>query len=256
MSAQIAIEAVNVFIARDGAIIGEYPREQLEEMAQAGELQQDDHYWQEGMVDWLPLPQLLAPDAWEPGPPPPPPPNYRAIFGGIAAALIVVAILGFFFIKPDWGDPIAATNRSTEPDAATALQLRDKAAADLRGRIERLPAQAVPPLNAFYYDVSVNMKKTFSRRTPWIATIHGFENIVEPGSQRTILRTNFVLSADFQDGAWVFKHYRASITKMREGITANIEQAGNDPTPPSIVVMLGLKSLDSPDPISLKIPQR
>ncbi|HMJ05196.1 MAG TPA: DUF4339 domain-containing protein [Chthoniobacterales bacterium] len=237
---------MNVFIARDGTVIGEYPRAELSERARAGELEMEDHYWHEGMDDWLLLPELLGPDAWKAPLPPPPPANPMLILGGIGAALLAIGLIAFLFIKPDRSversAPMSAGAVSSPLGATAAHELRDKAAADLRQKIERLPARATPPLNTFYYDVRVNMNKTLSLEIPWSATIRGGENLVDPKTDETVRRTAFTLEADYKNGVWVYKRYRATASNMTEATTTDIEDDENSPTPPSIVGMLGLKT--------------
>lgn len=54
-----------VSVARDGAEIGEYPREELDEMARRGQLQPTDLCWFEGMENWLLLEDFLGPKVWK-----------------------------------------------------------------------------------------------------------------------------------------------------------------------------------------------
>ena len=233
---------MNVFIARDGTVIGEYPRTELEAMARRGQLEIEDHYWQEGMEDWLPLPDLLGAQAWEPAPPPPAPLNPAVLWGGIAGALLCAALIVFWFIRPHRSGEGGQleTEFSLPQDSTTTRQIRDSAAADLRKKIERLPARATPPLNTFYYDVRVNMSKTLTTRMPWSASMRGFENVIDPKTEQTISRTEFALLADFQDGEWVYKSYRASTLKMADGSTTVVAEDQDSPTPPIMVGMMGL----------------
>ncbi len=258
---------MTVFIARDGAIIGEYPREDLEAMAQRGELETEDHFWQEGMEDWLPLPDLLGADAWEPmlaptlgAKPPlepqPPTPSpvpaaakpWRLVLG-IAAVLLTLGLAALLLIRSDrrganvvpvW-PPLESSSPTNTPTSEASLELRDKAAADLRHRIERLPGNAAPPLNTFYYDVRVEMRKTVMPETPWSARMRGFENVIDPATQSTLSRTDFTLTADYHDGEWTFNHYRASVLNVINGAVISVEESADSPTPPSLVGILGLK---------------
>ncbi len=59
---------MNVYIARDGVELGEFPRTQLESRLRAGELQPTDYYWVEGMETWLLLGDGLPPAEPEPAP--------------------------------------------------------------------------------------------------------------------------------------------------------------------------------------------
>ena len=159
---------MQIYIAREGVEIGEWPREQVNELARAGELQPSDHYWHEGMVDWLTLGELLGPEDWKPLPPVPFYRHRLAVPVAIGGGLVLAAIIAISLInsgsresgKTSLGSP------SDVPPAGSALGLRDKAAADLRQRIEQLPARAAPPVNAFYYDVTVNMRKSFATALP------------------------------------------------------------------------------------------
>jgi hypothetical protein len=253
-----AVNGTNVFIARDGAVIGEYPRDRLEEMARAHELEREDSYWRDGMEDWLPLSDLLAPEDWEPPPPPPPPPNYVALIGTGAVALLILGSVGFFLMKPDRSGQVSKPMSAPLPieDAATGIQIRDKAAADLRQRIDRLPEHADPPFNTFYYDFQVSMSKVLSSRASWRATIHGWESIMDSQGKDTILRTDLTLTTDYEDGEWVFKYYRASVSDLAEGTTREIEEDQNSAVPPSIVGVLGLKRGKVAMPVSLKMREK
>jgi hypothetical protein len=55
---------VIVYIARDGAEFGEYPRANLEQLAREGELQPTDLCWFEGMTNWLLLEDFLGKGVW------------------------------------------------------------------------------------------------------------------------------------------------------------------------------------------------
>lgn len=241
---QIAIEDVNVFIARDGSVIGEYPHTEITAMVRAGQLLPDDHYWHEGMEDWILLPEFVDHDAWEPEaapPPEPPPPNRPLILGSLAASIILATLVGFLFIKPYLSRERLTTTSRPPRDAAEVLRARDRATADLGRRIERLPSTPTPPLNIFYYDVNLNIKTTFLPRSPWSATIHGAENLVDPATGKTLSRTDFVLTTDYEDGEWIYKRYLATVSNLSEGTSINVMEDGSGPTPPSIVGMLALK---------------
>lgn len=236
---------MNVFIARDGSIIGEYPRADLEAMAQRGELEMEDHFWQEGMEDWLPLPQLIGPEAWLPPPPPAPPRSPLVLLGiGVGAVLILLALV-YFFVLPDRPEE-APASVVTEMDGpplsgAEGRDIRDKAAADLRARIERLPSRAEPPGHNFYYDVRVNMQRTLSGRAPWRATMRGFENVIDPTTQETLRRTEFTLLAEYRGGAWYYRGYTASTSDLKADTVQQIEESPDSPTPPAIAGIMGLK---------------
>ena len=214
-------------------------------MARRGELQQEDHYWHEGMGDWLPLSEFVGREAWgreTAGPPSAlaPPLNRRVILGGLATLIIVAAVVGFLVIKPDRNE-IAATPAALPSDAATELQLREKAAADLRQRIERLPATAKPPLNTFYYDVRVSMKKHFNPHIPWSAFIHGSANTVDSENGQTLSRTDFDLTTDYEDEEWGNADYQATVSTFSEKGVETSKEVQDSAAPASIVGMMGLK---------------
>lgn len=226
-------------------------------MARRGELEQEDHYWHEGMEDWLPLPDFVGREAWVPETAEPAPAlNYRVILGSIAGAVIVIAGIGFLLIKPGRSDQTAIPNLPAS-DVATDLQVKDKALAELLRKIERLPKRGAPPLNTFYYDVAVDLNPTISTRTPWSAEIRGSENVTDLKGEKTLAQTTFVLTADYQDGEWVYKHYRATASNMVENTITEIDDAAASPVPPSVVGMLGLKRGGAPkgaQPTVSKVP--
>lgn len=123
-------------------------------------------------------------------------------------------------------------------------QIKDKAVAELRARINALPAKPAPPLHIFYYGVSVDMRRSISTRAPWMAVIRGGENVVDPAADKTLMHTDFILTVEFRDGAWCFQHYTASVSDMVKEQTTEIDDDPHAPTPPSIVGMLGLKMPD------------
>ncbi|MGI8438137.1 MAG: DUF4339 domain-containing protein [Chthoniobacterales bacterium] len=255
---------MNVFIARDGSIIGEYPRAELESLARRGTIQRADHYWHDGMDNWLPLPDLIGGKAWEPLPPVPDPAPARAVvepaaksapetsprsplspavrYGIIAGGVLLLLLLLFFLVKPRHREQIAPTEIVVPQDAQTSNQIRDSAAADLRAKIDRLPGTATPPVNTFYYDVRVNMNRTIDTRAPWTAIMRGFENVIDPQTQQTLKRTEFALTVDFRDGQWIYKSYHAATSNLGDGTTTEIDSDQQSPTPPSIVGMMGLKT--------------
>ena len=265
---------VNVYIARDGAEIGDYQQDALEGLAREGQLQPTDYYWHEGMETWLELGDLLGTEAWDPPEPRPAgeplaaseplgePKGVRTLealiprgpvarprlipIAAICAGLVVLATIAIYFIKSAdseranapllLGPSQPASRVVADPDS-----VRETAASDLRQRIERLPGKPVPPLHAFYYDVSVNMRKTYSAGVPWTAIIRGGENVIDPETEKTTLRTDFILTVDYREGEWTFQHYRASASDMLKSVTTEIEEDEKTPAPPSIVGMLGLK---------------
>jgi hypothetical protein len=61
---------MNLYISKNGIRLGPYAIEEARKLKAAGQLQDDDWAWYEGLADWIPLQQV-------PGfglPPPPPPP--------------------------------------------------------------------------------------------------------------------------------------------------------------------------------------
>ncbi|MBA2430754.1 MAG: DUF4339 domain-containing protein [Chthoniobacterales bacterium] len=56
---------MNVYIARDGVELGEFPGSELAKRARAGELWPTDYYWIEGMDSWLLLGDRLPPETWQ-----------------------------------------------------------------------------------------------------------------------------------------------------------------------------------------------
>lgn len=267
---------VNVFIARDGAEIGEFPREKLGRLAREGQVQPNDYYWHEGMESWLRLSDLLGSETWKPrearqAPPrgaaevaaPPEPltlatllaetrsfiirlPQMRrqlAWIGGIFAAFLLLAALVIHSLNS--GHSTREPAASAAASNSTALDpdsVRDQAAADLRQRIDRLPGTPVPPSYSFYYGVRVTMERSFASGVPWTAIIRGGENAINPETQQTTLHTDFILVADYRDGEWTFQRYRASASDMLRSITTEIEDDEKTPAPPSIVGILGLKT--------------
>jgi hypothetical protein len=60
-----------IHVARDGAKLGEFSREQIREGLATGQFRTTDLGWQSGMADWRPLSEFTGPAAAEPGVPPP-----------------------------------------------------------------------------------------------------------------------------------------------------------------------------------------
>jgi len=267
---------VNVFIGRDGAELGEFPRAELVQRARAGEFQPTDYYWYDGMEDWLLLGDLLSADAWSPlaalpppaaasappvaAPPSPgvsplppvdaPAPSVKTrspdLLGAalVCAAGLVAFVCAIYFVLRDNDDPADAASSSLvspAPDAGTDLQLRDRAVAALQQKLDRLPRRAEPPLNSFYYDVAIQMNPSFSERMPWSAIIRGRENLIDPATEKTIVATDFALSIVYRDGEWTYNEFRASASNMVEAVTNEIEHQGAAPAPPSLVSIMGLK---------------
>lgn len=51
---------MQIHIARDGKIIGQYSREELQAKIVSGEISQEDFAWYDGLPEWVPLSTLLA----------------------------------------------------------------------------------------------------------------------------------------------------------------------------------------------------
>ncbi len=244
---------MNVFIARDGAVIGEYPDVQLEYLLRNGQLGPDDDYWHEGMEEWGTLQNFLSPQTADPELPAGPslelrPPSSnplmdrRLLYSGVATLLGLTLLLGFWVIKPDAvEDRTIALESRARPNTLSATETRDLAAADLRRKIEDLPTNAKPPQNTFYYDVRVNMDRTLSLQAPWRAKIHGWENVVDPMTAETLTRTEFLLITDYENGEWIYKSYEAAVVHPGDGASQQIVDDENTPIPPSLVGALGLK---------------
>ncbi len=162
----------------------------------------------------------------------------------VLAALLIVA-LGLYIFFSARADKLAhatALFQPTEkPPAPNADAIRDKATAELKEKIARLPGKASPPQQNFFYDINVNMQRSLSERAPWWAIIRGGENVINPETQQTIVRTDFILTVEYRDGEWTFKHYRASASDMVKEERKEIEEDEKTPMPPSIVGELGLK---------------
>jgi hypothetical protein len=269
---------VNVFIARDGVEIAEIPRDWIPDLVRSGEVLPTDHYWHEGMATWgvvgddLAVPLPIARPAAEPQAEPAGEPeayaetdsvddpvaenqrrpkDWRRIGVISLAALVLIAGLATWLIRPDWPgatNPGAASFSGPAPSPPlTYAQVRDRAAAELQQMLDRLPKQAVPPSTTFYYDVSASMNRALSPRRPWTAVIAGSENTINLDTQQTVSRTAFTLNAEYVDGAWTYTSYRAAITDTQSSITTEIEHDAQAPAPPSVVVILRLKTPDYAD---------
>ncbi|MGZ5503300.1 MAG: GYF domain-containing protein [Chthoniobacterales bacterium] len=155
---------------------------------------------------------------------------------------IAIGLYLFFIIRSERAGRASALFPLNAPSAQpNADEILEKASATLREKIERLPARPEPPLYRFFYDVRVEMKKSLSTRIPWWALIRGGENVVDPETQKTTVRTDFILTIEYRDGEWTFKHYRASVSDMVKEETSEIEEDEKTTVPPSIVGMLGVK---------------
>ncbi len=238
--------ALTAYVARDGVELGAFWRDEIEPRARAGELRADDYYWHEGMENWLLLEDVLGPEPWQP--PPAPLKKRLIVAGAICGAFMLAALIAIFVITA--GHEPAPLRRTRVPAAAMdpvkATEMRNKAAAELHARIERLPDRAGPPLYTFYYDVSANMRPSAAPRTQWEAMVHGSENTIDPATEQTIKRTEFTLITEYRDGEWAFNHYKSSTRHLDTSDQSEDEHNEQTAVPPPLVTMLGLK-LERPD---------
>ena len=231
---------MNVWIARDGETIGEYPREKLDVLAQRGELQKTDHYWHEGMDDWRELGHLIGSRIWEPLPASPPAPQrFPLIVGGIASALLVVVIAIAFVASRK---PAAAPQSTPGPgssvhDAARAA--REEATERLIARLNELPKTAAPPRYTFYDSLAIQVP---TPSEPLVVTIRGTENIAEPETLAAVSRTDFVLTAEFQFGKWILQRYSESHHDLIHDTITTSDKAYDHPVPPAIASLLGIET--------------
>ena len=167
------------------------------------------------------------------------------VLGAVAAILLAIVGYSVMSARSDRAARAGALFPPSEGKAPTLPptpdEVRDTASAVLRAKIERLPAQPVPPLHTFYYGVTVNMRRLVDPRVPWMAIIRGKENTVDPATEKTTVHTDFVLTVEYRDGEWVFQKYHASASDMLKEETAELDANADTLAPPSIVTMMGLK---------------
>lgn len=244
---------LTAYIARHGEELGAFWRDEIEERARSGELQPDDYYWHEGMSEWVRLRDLLGPTPWVP---PAAPPSIRTkllIGGAIAAGFILAALIAIYFVtRREGAPPVRGTAFRQQESSGTIdlekeRELREKAAGELRARIERLPERAAAPLNVFYYDISLNLRQSVLPQTPFQALIRGSENVVDPANDQTIRRTEFTLQTDYRAGEWVFTHYKSTTRNLTDAGQSEEEIDARTMAPPLVVTLLGLK-IEPPDP--------
>ena len=271
---------MKVFIARGTEDVGSFPEEQLPQLARSGKIKRTDTYWHDGMDTWEPVSELLGRSVWEPGgggevarpdvkvaarpsddlwdaarppeksrsTPRSTPLDWRIIGGAAAGLVIAVIVLGLFVIKPD-AEPIEPVGTLRPAGSAPAPRgntsvVRDKLADELQQRVDRLPKTPAPPLNTYYFDVSIDVTATGAMRAPYAATINGRENVVDPETGTTISQTEFAVTTDFAAGEWVYKTYRATTLDSEGRITSMILHDSNRLAPPVLIAMLGLKTAD------------
>ena len=168
---------MDVWIARGGVEIGAFRQADLGDLARAGELEPTDHYFCDGMEDWDLLESLLGAETWNPPEPPPPPPSPLRqlrfpLLGAVGLIVLMVAIVASFFYLRTSRSRVAQTaataeNIERQSDPARNNRLRDKAAAELRAKIEKLPDKPSAASNVFYYGFWITMKDSSSPETPW-----------------------------------------------------------------------------------------
>lgn len=226
------------YVARDGDELGAFTNAEIAERLQRGEFQPNDYYWCEGLRDWVPLGTAL-----EVAPPRTAlltPARHKQlitaawIIGGFLLALLLAI---FFVTRRDGAAPVRPLSVRSD-DSMRALG--DKAVADLRERISRLPTHAAPPLNAFYTGVSAKFRRSLLPRTTFEGMIEGSANEVDPATQQATRRTDFSLTTGYRDGEWVFLHYRAKMRNLLDDTEIEEEHDGKEPAPPPIVALLGL----------------
>lgn len=107
---------MKIQIARNGEVLGEFTREELEENISRGMFDPTDSFWREGMVEWKPLRDLdfYLPKTKAPAVPPPPLPVVQATDIGkhtkktssiktMAVLMIIVGMIVGFAVMPEPG---------------------------------------------------------------------------------------------------------------------------------------------------------
>jgi hypothetical protein len=93
---------MEIFISRDGIILGSWPEPDIRQYYVSGNVVATDFYWYEGMEDWLPLEHLIAQPPWVPEPEPIPVPEIPTNGNGILV-LAIAAMLLVGMIALAWG---------------------------------------------------------------------------------------------------------------------------------------------------------
>ncbi|MDQ6622183.1 MAG: DUF4339 domain-containing protein [Verrucomicrobiota bacterium] len=230
------------YIARDGVELGIFWRDEIGRRAREGEFRPTDFYWHDGMANWVRLDELLGPEPWQTPPAAPTLKSRLILAGAIAGGFLFAVLVAIIVINSGSGNSAPRVAKiSATRDAAQEEALKQKAANELRAKIERLPAQPGPPLFIFFYDVAVNMRPSLSPGAIWDATVRGSENVVDEKNGQTLRRTEFVLITDYRDGEWTFQHYQASTRNLVEAGQTEEEADPRTMTPPTLVTLLGLK---------------
>lgn len=214
----------NVIIARDGVEIGTWRQNNLQKAARASVLRPTDYYWQDGMPDWLLLESLLGPEAWQPEEPRMEPPPAKSlpellreprsrVIGGVSAAILLLIAIGAYAVHANRVREARANQARAAAESTKAetrdVQLRDKAAGELRAKIEKLPAVPTSSSNVFYYGFRISMMSTADPEVPWVVTIRGGEDVLDPVTRQTAWRSDFTLETDYRNREWTFKSYHA-----------------------------------------------
>jgi hypothetical protein len=169
------------------------------------------------------------------------------IVGGFVFAVLIAVIVIRLGHDPAPVRAAAASAPTPIVDRERDRELRDRAAGQLRTKLEALPQRAEPPLYTFYYDVAVDMRRSGSPRTPWEAIVRGSENTVDPQTEQTTKRTEFMLRVEYRDGQWAFKHYNGRTRNLAKPGESEEEADETTTTPPALVTMLALR-VDPVDP--------
>lgn len=113
----------NYQVAREGEVLGVYDEDSLPKLLRSGELKITDHYWREGMAEWLTLatlmPEMNTPRSkhkfWLPG-----------ILVGCLLCVVVILVSGIFSGKPAPSEleELKARAEAGDGKAATSLGLR------------------------------------------------------------------------------------------------------------------------------------
>ena len=136
----------------------------------------------------------------------------RLLMAGGICALCLLAGLGVYAFRPQpgrehFGKQSGSSRARDENETERDMSLRKEAIADLHAKIEKLPDKPSSGSNIFYYGFHLSLVDTSSALAPWIATMSGVEDVVDPETQQPLWRTDFVLEADYR-GGWTFRHYR------------------------------------------------